>query len=138
MGNMDKPVSDLGKSKPKPTKKSVIPPTVPAPPAAAQALRPGKGPNTPKRRDNLAGSKNNKLAKRGRLPEGSEIHCKYDSTKEEWSGILQIVTVSGGQVFTNKASGLFYLLERLDTMYRNWLKRPPVPEEKVAEESAAE
>ncbi len=56
---------------------------------------------------------------RGRLPHGARFHVTYDAVRQEWTGSLSIPDCP---LFSGTASGVFYLLRRLDTFYRKWLE----------------
>lgn len=64
-------------------------------------------------------ARDQRFAARGRLPEGSYYEMAgWDGTV--WRTSL---TVPGAPTFVGTHSGLFRLLENLDTMYREWLER---------------
>jgi hypothetical protein len=59
-----------------------------------------------------------------RLPDGAKFEVVYDATKMHWTGTLTV----GKAVFTDSASAVFKLLNRLDQQYRKSL--PPAAPEK--------
>ena len=55
----------------------------------------------------------------GRLPHGARFELQYDSASQTWSGTLTIPKPDGKpSVMTDKASGVFGLLSKLDGQYR--------------------
>jgi hypothetical protein len=55
----------------------------------------------------------------GRLPHGACFEMNYDSASQTWSGTLTIPKPDGKpSVVTDKASGVFRLLSKLDSQYR--------------------
>src|SRR5262249_23487891 len=60
-----------------------------------------------------------------RLPHGARFELEYDSASQTWSGTLTIPTPGGKpSVVTDKASGVFRLLSKLDGQYREIEGKP--------------
>ena len=77
-----------------------------------------KRPKTPAQRDRVH-------LERGRLPDGSHVEAVYDAGRREWQGSLSVPGNGAGEVdrcFTGRGSGLFTLLQDLDTKYRKLLQ----------------
>jgi len=61
----------------------------------------------------------------GRLPHGARFELDYDSASQTWSGTLTIPTPEGKPtVVTDKATGVFRLLSKLDAQYREIEVKP--------------
>jgi len=74
----------------------------------------------------------------GRLPHGSEFHhLLWNETSGRWTGRL-VVPVADGKIlmFDGESGGVFKLLRKLDTMYREWLRENPTAPVDAAAPSA--
>ena len=61
----------------------------------------------------------------GRLPHCARFELDYDAASQTWSGSLTIPTPDGKPtVLTDKASGVFGLLSKLDSQYREIEGKP--------------
>lgn len=58
------------------------------------------------------------LRKDTRLPDKSSFKLDYDAKAVKWTGTLTV----GDRVFTETASAVFYLMHKLDKLYRKYLK----------------
>jgi len=65
-----------------------------------------------------SGKQFRRLRSASRLPDGSEFRVSYDAATRTWSGVL----VVGGDHFATQAGGVFWLLSKLDTIYRRHLR----------------
>lgn len=105
--------------RPSPSNRPVLRPT---PPAAA-----GQAPGRDNRKGRPRPAQKPQCLASGRLPHGARFVVDYDAGKECWSGTLTV----DGQVYTDSASGVFKLLQRLDRQFRESppaTVQAPVPE----------
>lgn len=81
-------------------------------------------PQKPKR--SLApGERDQRMIQNGRLPDEAKFSATYNAGSQRWHGTLHIRRdgiLGGDWLFTNDASGVFKLLEKLDKHYREALK----------------
>ena len=67
--------------------------------------------------------KKSKYYEHSRLPDGTRFEVKYNAELQEWHGELILVNaVNDIYTFTERSSGVFRLLMKLDTLYRKHLE----------------
>jgi hypothetical protein len=112
-----------------------IPDAIPVPPlmmmpldksiveACKQSVKPApKPPRKPKPPSiNRGGPHARDLAQQnlGRLPNGAHFTVIYSAKDVKWTGMLAIPDV---RTFTAEASGVFKLLAKLDSLWRDWMR----------------